>query len=74
MTGTDTFADNGAARVLADVYHLGAGVGFLMMVGDGHAVELGLRIVAGQDARRIFPGNGRAGLYLCPLELAARTA
>ena len=51
------------------MYHLRAGVGLLVVVGYGHAVELGLRAVAAKDARGILPCDGRTGLYLRPREL-----
>src|ERR1019366_9145160 len=52
--------------VLAEVDHLGAAVDLLAAVGDRDRVELAARIVAAQDAARIFPGDGRAGLHLGP--------
>jgi hypothetical protein len=52
--------------VLADVDHLGAGVGLLVIVGQRHRVELAHRVVAQQDAARVFPGDRRAGLHLRP--------
>jgi hypothetical protein len=36
----DALGDDGAAGVAADVDHLGAGVGLLAVVGQGHGVEL----------------------------------
>src|SRR5690606_34175181 len=57
---------------LADVDHLGAGVGLLAVVGQGHRVELAHRVVAQQHAGRVLPGDGRAGLDLGPGHLAAR--
>ena len=46
--------------------HLGAGIGLLVVVGDGDGIELANRVVALQDAARIFPGDGCAGLDLGP--------
>ena len=42
----NSLRDDGAARVLADVDHLGAGVGLLHVVGHGDRVELANRVVA----------------------------
>ena len=64
--GGDAFGDDGAARVFADVDHFGAGVGLLPERGDGDRVKFAHRVVALQNATRIFPRNGRAGLYLRP--------
>src|SRR3546814_13546147 len=49
--GGDALGDDARARVLAEVDHLGAGVGLLIVVGDGDGVELAHRVVALQDAR-----------------------
>ena len=62
----NALADDGAAGVLADVDHLGAGVGLLVVVGHRHRIELAHRVVAQQNARRVLPGDGRAGLHLGP--------
>ena len=70
MSCTDALADDGALGVSADVYHLGACVGLLVVVGHGHRVELGHGVVATENARGIFPGDGRAGFHLCPREFA----
>ena len=50
----------------ADMCHLGAGVRLLHIVGDRHRIELANRVLAAQDAARIFPGDRRAGLNLRP--------
>src|SRR5581483_9589849 len=68
----DALGDDAAGRVLAEVQHLGARIDLLAAVGDGDRVELAARIVAAQDAARIFPGDGRAGLDLGPGDLRAR--
>ena len=60
--------------LLAEMDHLGAGIDLLMAVGDGDRIEFAARIVAAQDAGRIFPGDGRAGLDLRPGNLRARAA
>ena len=54
--------------------HLGAGVGLLVMVGDGDGIEFADRVVAAQDTARIFPGDRRTGFHLRPGDLRARTA
>ena len=66
MAGRDAFADDGAARIFAEVDHLGAGVGLLMVVGDRDRIKLADRVVATQYDGRILPGNRRAGLDLGP--------
>ena len=71
VAGGDALGDDRALRVLADVDHLGAGVGLLVVVGDGHRVELADRVVALQDAARVLPGDGGAGLHLGPGDLRA---
>src|SRR5216684_2259873 len=58
VTGRDAFGDDSAARVLADVDHLGPGVGLLVVVGKSNRVELAHRVLTLQDAARILPGNG----------------
>ena len=70
--GADALADDGAAGVLADVNHLRAGVGLLAVVRQRDGVEFALRIVAEQNAARIFPGDGGAGLDLRPGNLRVR--
>ena len=60
-----------ALGVLAQMDHLGAGISLLHVVGDGDGVELALGIVAAQDAGRVFPGHGGAGLHLGPHHLGA---
>ena len=42
----DALRDDGASGVLADVYHLGARIGLLVVVRHSHAVELCLTIIA----------------------------
>ena len=54
--------------------HLGAGIDLLAAVGDRDRIELAARIIAAQDAGRIFPGDRRAGLDLRPRNLRARAA
>ena len=66
VSGRDAFGDDGAVGVLAEMYHLGPGVGLLVVVGNGHGVELRRRVVALQYATWVFPRYGGAGLHLCP--------
>src|SRR3546814_17029361 len=72
--GADALADDLALGALADVDHLGAGVGLLAVVGEHDRVELAGRVVAQQHAARVFPGDRRAGLDLGPGDLAAVAA
>ena len=61
-------------RVLAEMDHLGAGIGLLVIVGDGDRIEFADGILAAQDAGRIFPGDGRARLDLRPGNLRVGAA
>src|SRR5439155_9055345 len=72
VPGGDALGHDRAPGVPADVDHLGAGVGLLVVVGDGHGVELANRVLALQDAARILPGDRRAGLDLRPGDLGIR--
>src|SRR5690606_32305117 len=72
--GGNALGDDARASVLAEVHHLGAGVGLLAPVGDGDGVEFADAGLPAQDAARIFPGDGRAGLDLGPADLRARAA
>ncbi len=69
VPGGDALGDDRRLGVLADVDHLGAGVGLLVVVGHGHRVELADRVVSLQDAARILPGDRRSGLDLSPGDL-----
>ena len=40
LAGGDALGHDGGAGVAADMDHLGAGVGLLVVVGDGHRIEL----------------------------------
>src|SRR4029453_553395 len=62
----DALGDYAAHGVLAEMQHLGAAIDLLVTVRDGNRIELAARIVATQDAARIFPGDCRAGLHLGP--------
>src|SRR5258705_7075112 len=68
--GGDALRYDRALGVLADVDHLRAGVGLLAVVGERDGIEFADRVVALQDAARVFPGDRRAGLYLGPGNLA----
>src|SRR5690606_27407383 len=72
--GTDALGDDGALGALADVDHLGAGIGLLAVVGQRHGMELAGGVIADQHAGRVLPGDRRTGLDLGPVDPAARTA
>ena len=59
--------------LLADVDHLRAGIGLLLHVGQGDRVELADGVVALENAGRVLPGDGRAGLHLRPRDVASIT-
>ena len=54
--------------------HLGAGVGLLVVARDGHGIEFAGSAAACKDAGGVFPGDGRAGLDLCPGEFGIVSA
>src|SRR5580693_4460163 len=64
--GSNALGDDPARGVLAEMDHLGAGIDLLVAVRNRDRIELAARIVATQDAARIFPGDGGAGLDLGP--------
>ena len=66
LSGRDTFAHNGTPGILAQMNHFCSRVCLLMVIGYCHTIEFCRRIVAGKDARRILPGNGRTSFHLCP--------
>src|SRR5690606_34394138 len=70
----DALRDDPARRILAEVDHLGAAVHLLVAVRNRDRIELAVRLVAAQDAARVFPGDGRAGLDLRPGNLGAAAA
>ena len=74
MARRDALRDDRAARIAADVDHLRARIGLLIVVRDGHGVELADRVVAAQDAARVLPRDRRAGFDLRPRDLRVRTA
>src|SRR3954462_4573785 len=67
--GGNALADDPGGRVLAEMDHLGAAIDLLVSVRDRDRVKLAARIVAAQDAGRIFPGDGGTGLDLGPGDL-----
>src|SRR3546814_17748740 len=64
--GGDALGDDARARVLAEVDHLGAGVGLLIVVGAGDGVELANRVVALPAAARALPGAPPSGPHPGP--------
>src|SRR5215471_12054980 len=74
MSGRDSLGDDAARGVFAQMQHLGAGIDLLVAVRDRDRVELPARMVAAQDAARIFPGDGGAGLELGLGNLRAQAA
>src|SRR5437016_4841587 len=66
VAGGDTLRDRRAAGVLANVDHLRARIGLLIIVGQRDRVELSYRVVALQNAAWILPGDCGAGFDLCP--------
>src|SRR5262249_24398568 len=74
VAGRDALADDRGSGVLPDVYHLGAGVGLLPIIGQSDGVELADRVVADQQAARVLPGDRAAGLDLRPGDLGVHAA
>ena len=71
--GGNALGDDPRRRVFAQMDHLGAGVGLLVVVGDGDGIEFPHRVVAFQDAARVLPGDGCTRFHLGPgnLRIAA---
>ncbi len=67
--GADALAHDSRARVAPQVYHLGARIGLLKIIGHGHAVELANAAVTLEDTAGILPCDGTAGLHLRPRNL-----
>src|SRR3984893_18636742 len=67
--GGDALGDDAAGRVLAKMDHLGPAIDLLVAVRNRNRVELAARIIATQDAARIFPGDRRSRLDLGPRNL-----
>src|SRR5579862_4064771 len=66
FAGGDALGNDAARGVLAEMQHLGSRVDLLAAVGNRDRIEFAARIVALEDAARIFPGDRRAGLDLRP--------
>src|SRR5580704_11401332 len=71
---TDAFRDDPRARVLAQMDHLGAGVGLLIVIRDGDRIELADRVIAAQNAAWIFPGDRRTRFHLRPRDFGTAAA
>src|SRR6185369_11058703 len=69
FAGGNALGDDPARRVLAEVEHLGAAVDLLAAIRNRDRIEFTAGIVAAQDAARVLPGDGRAGLDLGPGDL-----
>ena len=48
--------------------HLGAGIGLLVVIGEGYRIEFTHRVIAFEHATGILPGDGRARLDLGPAD------
>src|SRR5262245_39725231 len=64
--GGDALGGDPARGILAEVENRRAVIDLLAAVRDRDRIELAPGIVAAQDAARIFPGDGGAGLDLGP--------
>ena len=73
MACRDTLRDDGTLGVLTNMNHLGTRISLLIVVGHSDTIELCLRIIATQDARRIFPSNGGTRFNLSPGEFRVHT-
>ena len=65
----DSLRDDGRTASLADMDHLGAGVGLLHVVGQRDGIEFADAVLAAKHAGRVFPGDGGTGLDLRPGDL-----
>src|SRR5580704_9065945 len=74
MPGRDALRDDAAHGVLAEMQHLRARIDLLVSVRHRDRIELALRVVAAQDAGRIFPGDRRTRLDLGPGDLRVPAA
>ena len=70
-SGRYALGHDAAPGAPAQVNHLGAGIGLLMVVGDGHRIKLRGGKIPFQDGGWVFPGNGAAGFHLGPAKVAA---
>ena len=73
FAGRNSLRDDRRLRVLAEVDHLRAGVGLLRVVRQRDRVKFADRIVALQNARRIFPGDRRTCFDLRPRDFRIAT-
>src|SRR5690625_4055653 len=64
--GADTLGDKRGAGVIAQMDHLGAGIGLLKVIGQRYGIKFAKTIVTLENAARVFPGDGGAGLHLSP--------
>ena len=49
----NAFRHNAAASVFSEMNHFGAGIGLLVVIGNGYRIELANDIIARQNATRI---------------------
>src|SRR5438552_6793728 len=73
VAGRNSFRNDRAPGVLADVDHLCAGIGLLIIVGYRNGVERAGRVISHQNAAGIFPGDRRSGFDLRPGNLRIHT-
>src|SRR5690606_17432557 len=66
VAGADALGDDAAFGALAQVDHLGAGVGLLEVIRHRDGIELAARIITAQHHAGVLPGDGGAGLDLGP--------
>src|SRR6185437_9938111 len=69
LAGRNALGDDRRPRIPADVNHLRARVGLLLVVDDRHAVELADRVVALENHARILPRDRRSRFDLRPRDL-----
>src|SRR5262252_1323794 len=70
-SGGDALRHDPRTRIAPQMNHLGPCVGLLEIVGYGDRIKLADRVVAAENAARIFPCDGRAGLDLRPGDLGS---
>ena len=58
FAGGDPLGHNGGSGALAIVDHLRAGIGLLIIIGDGDRIKFSHAVIAIEDAAWIFPGDG----------------
>src|ERR1700720_729201 len=69
LSGRNTFGDNTAPGITAYMVHFSTGIGNLFVTRYGNGIKFTGGMIPLQDHTGVFPGNGRAGLYLCPGDL-----